>query len=94
MQSPRHLVPALIPAKLAAGVKHGQHRLQRTLSRARMYVTRDAATVVSHSAATVLLEGHVDLVSVVREDRPEVQGKVGRIAGTKYVVSDPLKECV
>lgn len=53
VQTPRHLVAALVPAELSSGVQHGHDRLQSAFFRARVQIARDAAAVVPHRAAPV-----------------------------------------
>ena len=62
VQATRHLVTT--GAELAAGVQHGEHRLQGALAGARVDVGGNTAAVVGHRATAVVVEHDFDGVAV------------------------------
>mmetsp|Transcript_39389 Transcript_39389/g.75460 ORF Transcript_39389/g.75460 Transcript_39389/m.75460 type:complete len:300 (-) Transcript_39389:655-1554(-) len=64
VQAPRHPVPRVVAAELAAGVQHRQHSLQRGLAGAAVRVCGDAAAVVLHHNPPIALKFHLDCGSV------------------------------
>ena len=65
VQAAGHLVTT--GAEFAAGVQHGEHRLQGALTGARVHIGGDAAAVVGHGAAAVLVEDDEDLIAMARQ---------------------------
>ena len=54
-------------AKFAAGVQHGEHRLQGTLAGAGMHIGGNAAAVVAYRSGAVFTKNNNDAIAVTRE---------------------------
>ena len=68
VQTAGHLVTT--SAKLAAGVQHGEHRLQGALAGARVHIGGNAATVIAHRGGAVFPQHDNDAVAMARRLRP------------------------
>ena len=62
MQAAGHLVAT--SSKLAAGMQHGEHRLQGTLACAWMHIGRNAAAVIGHRSRAVSTQHHNDAIAM------------------------------
>ena len=65
VQTAGHLVTT--GAKLAAGMQHGEHRLQGALAGARVHIGGNAAAVVAHRGGTVFPQHHNNAVAMARQ---------------------------
>jgi hypothetical protein len=87
-------------AELAARVQLGEHELHARETALRLHIDRDAAAVVRHGHAAVVVQGDPDLVAVsgeglvdrVVDDLPEAVHEAARV-GRADVHARPLAHC-